>query len=297
MIISASRRTDIPAFYGNWFINRLQEGFVYVRNPINPKQISKIILSPQNINAIVFWTKNPKSLINKLNTIDNMGYANKYYFQFTITPYGQDIEAGITDKGKIVEMFESLSEQIGLKRVILRYDPIFLTDKYNIDFHINAFDRLVGRLRNKTEKIIISFLDQYRKVKKNMSGINIKEMVDNDIFQIAKGFSQIASKYNLSIETCAESIDLSKFSIKPAKCIDRDLIEQISGIVIADKNKKDANRKYCGCMKCVDIGQYDSCINYCLYCYANASKEKSLQNYNGHNSTEKILLNDSVCLL
>ncbi len=165
MILSVSRRTDIPAFYAEWFMNRLKAGFVYVRNPFNIYQVSEVPLTPDNVDAIVFWTKNSKPLHQYLSEIDNMGY--KYYFQFTITPYGKEIEENIEKKEKIVETFKNLSEKTGKEKVILRYDPVILNDKYTIDFHIKSFERLCSILSSYTEKVVISFLDDYKKISKN----------------------------------------------------------------------------------------------------------------------------------
>lgn len=290
MILSVSRRTDIPAFYSEWFINRIIEGFVYVRNPFNYNQVSKINISPDNVDCIVFWSKNPKPIIEKLNILDELNY--KYYFQFTINPYEKDLEKSIVSKEDIINTFINLSNLIGKKRVVLRYDPILLNEKYDINYHIKAFDKLCTTLYQHTEKITFSFLDDYKKVKRNMSDINIKEITEDDMLQIAHKFKEITNKHGLLIETCAEEIDLNKVGINHGKCIDGDLIESIIGYEIKNKNKLDGNRQYCGCMKTIDIGQYDSCIHNCLYCYANINKAKALTNYINHNPNSPILFGD-----
>lgn len=292
MILSVSRRTDIPAFYSEWFMNRLKEGFVYVRNPMNANQISSIPLSPKNVDCIVFWTKDSKNIMKYLNQIDNMGY--KYYFQFTITPYNKEIETNVRDKSEIIKTFKELSDKIGKGKVILRYDPIFIQDngKYSTNFHIEAFEKLVDSLSQFTNKVIISFIDGYRKVAANMKDIKIQEISNNDMRFMAKHFSDITKKYKLQLETCAEEIDLKEFGINHSQCIDGNLIEKIIGYNIFNKNIRDDNRLYCGCMKCVDIGQYDSCIHNCLYCYANINKKKALENYKKHNPNSPILFGD-----
>ena len=289
MILSVSRRTDIPAFYSEWFINRLKEKFVYVRNPMNTKQISKIPLTPQNVDCIVFWTKDAKNIIPYLDQINDIGY--KYYFHFTITPYGKEIENNVRDKKEIIKTFQKLSNKIGKEKVILRYDPIFVQEngKYSIEYHIKAFEKLVKELSDYTNKIIISFIDGYRKVNNNMKEIKIKELLEKDIYYIAKYFSNITKNFSLQLETCAEEIDLKDLGIEHAKCIDGDLIEKIVGYNIFNKNIRDNNRLYCGCMKCIDIGQYDSCIHNCLYCYANINKKKAFENYQTHNPKSPIL--------
>ncbi|MDR0486048.1 MAG: DUF1848 domain-containing protein [Elusimicrobiota bacterium] len=268
MIISASRRTDIPAFYSDSFMNALRAGFILVKNPFNFQNISKIILSPKDIDLIVFWTKDPRPLMRYLDEIDGLGY--KYYFQFTITPYGRDIEKNIADKNEIIEAFKSLSKKIGFQKVILRYDPVLINGKYDLFFHFKAFERLIEKLSGYTQRVVFSFLDFYRKTEKNLKGGGAREITTGEMRQIAETFSNITSKQNLSLETCAEGIDLQEFGIKHSKCIDGDLIEKILGRSIADKNKKDDNRLYCGCMKSKDIGSYNTCRHFCLYCYANA---------------------------
>lgn len=288
MILSVSRRTDIPAFYAEWFMNRLRAKEVYVRNPFNTHLISKIPLSPENVDAIVFWTKNSKPLHQYLDEIDNLGY--KYYFQFTITPYKKDMEENIEDKKNIIETFKTLSSKIGSEKVILRYDPVILNDKYNIDFHKKSFDRLCSLLAPYTNKIIFSFLDDYKKIAKNIKELNIKEIKEDEMLIMAKYFAETAKKYNLSIESCAEMIDLKQFGIRHGKCIDDRLIEKITGYKI--KADKDKQREACGCIKCIDIGEYNTCLHKCLYCYANINKDVAFKNYKEHNKLSPLLIGD-----
>lgn len=288
MILSVSRRTDIPAFYAEWFMNRLRAKEVYVRNPFNTHLISKIPLSPENVDAIVFWTKNSKPLHQYLDEIDNLGY--KYYFQFTITPYKKDMEENIEDKKHIIETFKTLSSKIGSEKVILRYDPVILNDKYNIDFHKKSFDRLCSLLAPYTNKIIFSFLDDYKKIAKNIKELNIKEIKEDEMFILAEYFAETAKKYNLSIESCAEMIDLKQFGIEHGKCIDDRLIEKITGYKI--KADKDKQREACGCIKCIDIGEYNTCLHKCLYCYANINKDTAFKNYKEHNKLSPLLIGD-----
>lgn len=290
MILSVSRRTDIPALYSKWFMERVKHGFVYVKNPFNAKQISRVNIRPDVVDCIVFWTRNPKPIIENLNELDALGY--NYYFQFTITPYHEDLEKNNPNKKRVIETFMQLSKKIGREKVILRYDPILLTERYSIDFHKKAFGILCDKLHNYTEKVIISFLDDYRKVSRNMKDFNLEEIDNTEMIKISKALVEIGNKYNLPIETCAEAIDLEEIGVNHAKCIDGELIERISGYTIINKDKLDANREYCGCMKCIDIGQYDSCIHDCLYCYANVNKEKARLNYKNHNPKSPLLIGE-----
>lgn len=285
MILSVSRRTDIPAFYAEWFMERLRQKYVLVRNPFNIHSISRIPLTPENVDAIVFWTKNSKPIHRYLDEIDELGY--KYYFQYTITPYKKDLEEKVQDKKEIVETFKNLSEKIGSEKVILRYDPVILSDNYTIDFHKKAFTRLCDLLAAYTKKIIISFLDDYKKISKNIKNLNVKEISDEEMYLIAENFAETADKYNLKIESCAEQIDLEKFGINHGKCIDDELIEKITGYKI--KAGKDGQRLACGCIKCIDIGEYNTCIHNCLYCYANINKDTAYKNFKLHNKKSPLL--------
>ncbi len=287
MILSVSRRTDIPAFYSEWFMNRINAGYVYVRNPYNYNQISKIDIKPDKVDCIVFWTKNPKPLINRLKELDEKGY--KYYFQYTITPYNKELEVGVNDKKHIINTFIELSEKIGKEKVILRYDPIIVTDRYNEDFHIKAFKKLCDKVHSHTNKIIFSFLDDYRKVARNMKNISVKELTDLEMKNISSKLVEVTNEYGISLETCAEKIDLQHIGINHAKCIDGYLIQKIIGCDIKNIDSLDGNRKHCGCMKCIDIGQYDTCIHNCLYCYANVNKDKANANFRIHDPNSPIL--------
>lgn len=279
MILSVSRRTDIPNYYVDWFFNRIKEGYVYVKNPMNAHQISKIDISPDVVDCIVFWTKNPKDMIDRLDELDEY----KYYFQFTLTGYGKDIESNIPDKKEsIIPTFIKLSEKIGKNKVIWRYDPIIINQKYTIDYHVRAFEEIARSLEGYTDKVIISFVDLYDKTKRNMSELNISELSGDDMRIIAKKLAAIAQKYNLEIESCAEQIELQNIGIKHGHCIDQNLIEDILGCKL--KVGKDKNqREECGCIESVDIGTYNTCFNGCRYCYANfndASVKNNSEKYN-----------------
>jgi len=268
-------------------MKRLRAGFVYVRNPVNPRAVSRVPLSPENVDCIVFWTKDPRKLMPYLDEIDGMGY--RYYFHFTVTGYGRDIERNMPDKRLITDSFTALSRRIGREKVILRYDPIFFTDRYSPAFHIKVFERLLFLLHAYTDKVIISFLDMYRRTVRNMSGIRLRSMTEADMRKLAAAFAGIAGKYGLKLETCAESIDLSVYGIGHARCIDGDLVERITGYGIRGKNGREAARPFCGCMKSVDIGQYDTCPRGCVYCYANSSAVPALKNNLSHDPESPLL--------
>jgi hypothetical protein len=285
MIISASRRTDIPSHYSEWFFNRIKEKFVYVRNPMNVHQISKINLDHDKVDCIVFWTKNPKPIFNYLNMINDFAY----YFQFTLNPYEQDVEEKLPFKNEIIETFKRLSDKIGPNKVIWRYDPVLLNNKYNITYHVDNFGKFANLLKGYTEKVTFSFIDFYKRITENIRSINAGEITIEEKNIIAEKFSQIAKECNLLIDTCAEEIELSKYGIEHARCIDDKLISKIIGNnFIAEKDKN--QRLECGCVKSIDIGQYNSCSNGCLYCYANYSQKIVTDNINKHNILSPLLI-------
>lgn len=265
MIISASRRTDIPAYYSEWFFNRIKEGCVYVRNPMNFHQISEISLSPEVVDGIVFWTKNPAPMLGRLDELRDYSY----YFQFTLNPYGTDIEKNIPSKNEIViPTFQKLSLMIGRERVVWRYDPILLNVRYTVEYHIKYFRKLCDKLADYTEKCTVSFIDLYKSIQRSISPLGIIAPSHSQIGELMESFAETASEHGIYIDTCSEEIDLSKYGIRHAACIDSHRLERIGNYsldVDRDKNQRPA----CGCAASIDIGAYNTCKNGCVYCYAN----------------------------
>ena len=288
MIISASRRTDIPTYYSEWFMNRIREGYALARNPMNAHQVSRISLSPEVVDGIVFWTKNPAPMLDKLPQLKDY----MYYFQFTLNAYEQDVEAGVPLKHKyIVPTFQRLSEMIGPERVVWRYDPILVSDKYTFDYHVKYFELLAKKLASYTQKCTISFLDMYVKTERNVAGLNIQPWTLELQDAMAKSLAEIAHSYGLELETCAEGIGLEKYGIKHAHCIDGELFAKLLGCSL--KVGKDKNqRKECGCVDSVDIGAYNTCRNGCRYCYANFNAKMVQNNQQRHNPLSPLLLGE-----
>lgn len=287
MIVSASRRTDIPAFYSEWFMNRLQEGFVYVKNPLNPKQISKVILDPEVVDCIVFWTKNVQPMLQHLDNITRMGYP--YYFLFTLTPYDRQVEKHLAPKTKIITGFKALSEKIGKQRILWRYDPIIVNESFSVEYHLQAFELLCGKLCDSTTKCIFSYVDLYAKTRRNAKGIVDREADLETMEQIAQGFSKIAHAYQIRLQTCCEETGLGKYGISHGACIDPQIIEELTGCPV--EAKKDPNqRRICGCMESVDIGAYDSCPHGCVYCYAARDEKTVGSNIRRHDVHSPLLI-------
>lgn len=285
MILSVSRRTDIPNYYSEWFFNRIKEGFVYVRNPMNPHQVSRIDLSPEVVDCIVFWTKNPEPMLHRLEELA----AYDYYFQFTLTGYGRDIELNVPHKReKMIPIFQELSHHIGKEKVIWRYDPILFTKRYTPEYHLKAFEQIASALKGYTEKCVISFVDAYAKNRKNMKLLESYELDAKELSEFAADICRLAEKNGMETGACAESMDLEQCGIKHNCCIDKTLIENIIGCKL--KAGKDKNqRQECGCMESVEIGTYNTCKNGCKYCYASYSVESVEKNCGKYNAASPIL--------
>lgn len=288
MIISASRRTDIPAYYSKWFENRINEGFLLVRNPMNIHQISKISLSPDVVDGIVFWTKNPIPMIDHLEVYKDY----PYYFQFTLTAYGKDVEKGLPSKNEeLIPAFCELSKRIGREKVIWRYDPIFINDRYTVDYHKKYFKVLASKIGQYTEKCTISFLDLYRNTERNIKPFGIRIPTKEEELELMKSFVESATEYGFYIDTCAEEVDLSSLGIGHACCIDKERFERIGNYKL--DVKKDSNqREICGCIASIDIGTYNTCKNGCVYCYANYSKNTVENQTSNHNPCSPLLFGD-----
>ncbi len=264
MILSVSRRTDIPAFYSEWFCQRIREGFACVRNPMNIHQISKVRISPEVVDCIVFWTKNAGPMINKLDDLKEYDY----YFQFTVNNYDKEVEPCVPELSVRLETFMRLSEQIGRERVIWRYDPILFSDKYTPEFHLKSFEKIAAVLGPYTEKCVFSFVDVYpTKNSCNLKKLNFRQPSFEELDHFAGELSRIGKSHGLVLATCAEAIDLAKYGIEHNSCIDKDLIQRITGAMLDVGG--DGQREYCRCVKCDDIGSYDTCPHGCIYCYAN----------------------------
>ena len=288
MIISASRRTDIPAYYSQWFINRIHAGHCTVPNPFNRKQVSHISLRPEDVTIIVFWTRNPQSLIPYLKELDHHGY--RYYFQYTVMNNPRLIDTMAPSLSTALKIFKKLSDLIGPERVIWRYDPVIISNITDIEFHTNTYKHIAETLRNYTQRSVISLLDLYPKLKKRFKTLkdNGVEIVDyNKIFDksfdgLLYTLADVAEQNKMEIVSCAEEPDLKKYNIQPGKCIDDYYIKKVFGINVSHK-KDPSQRKACGCVVSKDIGVYNTCLSGCQYCYATTSFEKAKALYENHN--------------
>ncbi len=286
ILLSAGRATDIPSFYGDWFIHRLKEGFFLKRNPYNGDHY---VIKTDQTELIVFWTKNPQPFITKLPFIDKL--IPDYYFQFTLNDYDSLIEPGVPDIDERIETFRRLSETIGKDKVIWRYDPVFLSRELNLDRLIEKIFTLAEKLHSYTSKLVFSFIDinPYTKVNKKIkaSETGIRELSPEEQSEFASKLASLSEIFPLKISSCAEKIDLTQFGISKNKCIDDELIRsmfpenrKLIDYIDSKQNINDkGQRKECNCIKSTDIGGYNTCMHLCVYCYANHSDHSVKSNY------------------
>ena len=283
MILNISGRTDIVAFYTDWLMNRLKEGYIDVRNPFNQKLISRIMMD--DVDLLFFCTKNPIPILDKLKDIQK-----KVYFHITLTPYKKDIEPGLPPKKDIIEAIKKLSKIIGKENIVIRYDPIFINDKYNLEYHVKAFDKLCKLLDGYTNKILVSFIDDYKNVRKNYNVLKYKKLTEKDYETIGKSFSNSAKKHNIVVHTCAEQRNLTEYGFINDECMSKELAFKLTGKVYKKWNAR--KNVPCQCVEMVDIGVYNSCKHFCKYCYANYSELQVKDNYNKHNPKSSLLIGE-----
>lgn len=281
MILFASGRTDIPAFYSKWFINRVKAGFVDVRNPFNQNLVSRINFS--DVDLIMFCSKNPLPMIDKLKML-----KIPVLFHVTITPYSKDVEPNIPDKRLIIEGVKKLSLVLGIDNVVLRYDPIFLSDKYNVDYHIRAFDKLCKNLNGYVNKIIVSFMDEYKNVRINKNILKYRTFTREDYKKIGEAFSKSAMDNGMSVQTCFEDNDLTEYGFVKGECLSHELAYILTGKKFKSSNVR--KEKKCECVQMVDIGDYNSCMHMCKYCYANYDEKAVSSNFKMHDDNSSLLI-------
>ena len=283
MILNTGLRTDIPGFFSEWFYNRIEEGFVYVRNPYVKNQIYSYRLDPELIDCIIFCTKNPKPMLENLEKIDKFNQ----YWHITITPYEKEIEPNVPPMNDVLESFKYLSKKLGKENVTLRYDPIFINEKYTLEKHIESFEYIINSLSGYTTEAIISFIDLYEKTKRNFP--KAIEVTKDERLKLGKEFAQIGKKNNITIKTCVEGSELDKFGIDSSGCMTKEVIERA-----INKNlnipKQKARNGECYCLLNNDIGEYNTCDHGCLYCYANSNKRLVKRNLKLHDPKSPILI-------
>ncbi len=285
MIINTGMRTDIPAFYSNWLLNRIKEGYVYVRNPYYRHQVTKYSLNPNVVDCLAFCTKNPLPLIPHLKELD----MYKQFWFVTITPYGKDIEPNVPDKKQVISDFKKLSEYLGKKAVAIRYDPIFINETFDVKMHIKCFAKLLSELKGYTEDCTISFLDMYEKVKRNAP--NLRPPTKQEQIEMAISFSKIGKQNNITVHACCENAFLQNYGLDITGCMSKEIVEKAIGHKLKDC-KNNSKRIGCNCLMGNDIGAYNTCMHLCKYCYANANQEMVKENIKKHNPHSPFLIGE-----
>lgn len=295
MIISASRRTDIPAFYAPWFMNRIRAGFCTVPNPFNRNQVSRISLLPQDVDVIVFWTRNARPLLEHLTELDERCY--RYYFQYTILDNPRPVDQKTPPLEQAIATFQAVTEHAGPQRVIWRYDPIVLSEATGVAYHLDRYAAIAEQLAGCTTRSVISVLDRYKKAETRLrrvaeQGIAILEEPADawpGLAPLMAGLVEIATTHGMEIVSCAEEIDLARYGVRPGKCIDDDYIYAAFGLRVGG-TKDPSQRAACGCVASRDIGMYDSCLFGCQYCYATSSFDRARANHATHDPLASSLL-------
>ena len=283
MILNTGQRTDIPAFYAEWLKNRLEAGFVCVRNPYDPSQVSRYRLDPSVVDVIGFCTKNPAPMLPYLDRLRDYG---QYWF-VTVTPYGRDIEPNVPDKHRVLEDFRTLSLRVGKQAVGWRYDPILITEKYDEAYHIRAFGKIAAALEGYTETAVISFIDLYPKVRRNFS--EAREVSGEQRISLGRELIRIAGDHGMVLKPCAEGNDLAPYGADCGGCMRVSDYEKAIGKRLLVPKRKPA-RTACACYLACDIGAYDTCRHLCRYCYANASPERVLAQSRLHDPASPFLI-------
>jgi hypothetical protein len=283
MIIQTGMRTDIPAFYSDWFANRLREGYVLVRNPYNSSSVTRYELNPSVVDMIGFCSKNPAPMLKYIDLLKSYG---QYCF-VTITPYGKDIEPNVPDKNTVMDSFCRLSEIIGINAIAWRYDPILVDNYWTMDRHIDAFTTMAERLFGFTQTCVISFIDLYEKVKRNYP--EARSVSSDDQKTITSAFVKIGKQLGMVIKPCGEDKSLEALGADCSGCMTVRTFETAIGQNLKVPPNPN-NRKECACYLTGDIGAYNTCGHFCRYCYANTDKDIALQNMKHHDPNSPFLI-------
>ena len=287
MIINTGQRTDIPAFYSKWFMNRIKEGYVLVRNPYYPNLVTKFILNPSVVDVIGFCSKNPHPMLKYLDDLKEYNL----FWHVTITAYDSDIEPNVPSIDDVINDFIYLSNKLGKNSVVWRYTPIIVNDKYSIDKHIETFKYIASKLHNYTNTVIFGFLDLYDKLITNKP--ELKDASDSDRIKISQELLKISKEYNLNLRLCSKEKWLKDYGIDVNGCMRIEDYEASINNDLIIKDKMEARKGYCSCYLSNDIGAYNSCLHFCKYCYANGKDETIIKNNKMHDPNSPFLIGNS----
>lgn len=284
MIINTGSRTDIPAFYGSWFYNRIHSRYVMVRNPYDSGQVIRYRLTPDVVDCLAFCTKNPEPMLERIHELNE--FSQLWYV--TITPYGREIEPGVPDKMKVMEAFRRLSKHLGSRHVVWRYDPIFLTEAYSLNYHIETFKKMAETLEGSTDCCVISFIDLYEKTKRNFP--QVKEVGKEERLELGREFVRIGKSHGMQIRTCCEGTELAGVGADCSGCMTKDMFERAVEEALRVPKQKQHARDGCSCLLGGDIGVYNTCSHGCLYCYANYDRAAVERSRRLHDPASPLLI-------
>ena len=284
MIINTGMRTDIPAFYSRWLRKRVAEGYVLVRNPYDPQQVTKYLLTPDLVDIMAFCTKNPAPLIPYLSEFDTF---HPFWF-VTITPYGQEIEPNVPPKESVIESFKLVSDHVGPDSISWRYDPIFISERYDLQTHIDAFTEMAEALSGYTRQVVISFIDLYEKTKRNFP--QARRLQQDERIAIGSAFAKAGERFGMTVRSCAEGTDLAAYGVDISGCMTQQILEASCGEFLEVPGSEKAARPECDCLLGHDIGAYNTCAHDCIYCYANYDKKLVRQNMRLHDPDSPFLI-------
>ena len=284
MIINVGGRTDIVNYYTPWLINRLKEGYVLTRNPYDRHNVLRYELSPTKVDAIIFCSKNYQPILQHIKYIEEQYSIFCYY---TITAYDKTIEPKVPNIDDSIDTLKELSDIIGKEKISWRYDPILLTEEYSIDTHLECFKEITSKIHKNISFCVFSFVDMYNKVYKNMP--EIIEITQENKEHILKSLIKISNKYDMPLQSCAVANEYEKYGIRKSGCITTQILEKSNNIILKDIKPK-GSRKGCNCIPWRDIGEYDTCLNACKYCYANKRPDIAEKKYKYHNPNSPLLI-------
>lgn len=284
MIVNVGGRTDIVNYYSEWLINRLHEGFAYSRNPLFQNNVSKISLKTEDVDCLMFCSKNYKPMLKYMKELNE---RYRIICHYTITAYGTDVEPNVPNIDESIKTLIELSKIVGKEKVLWRYDPILLTEKYTVDRHLETFEYMSKQIVPYVQRCIFSFVEMYKKLTYNMPEILI--FTQDDKIKILKGIGEISKKYNLYTQTCGTDENNEKYGIHVSGCTIPEILERANNIKYKTVKTKPM-RKGCHCMVSRDIGSYDTCLNGCKYCYANKRPDLAKKNVKLHDKNSPLLL-------
>ena len=284
MILNTGCRTDIPAYYGEWFYNRIREGFVLARNPYRPEQVLKYRLDPAVVDALCFCTKNPQPMLSRLGELN----AFRQFWFVTVTPYGREIEPLVPEKARVLESVRQLSAWVGERAVGWRYDPVFITERYSLEYHLRSIERMSAALSGYVNSCVVSFIDLYEKTRRNFP--QAKAVSPDEQKRLIQAFVEIGRKHRISIRTCCENADLAQYGADVSGCMTRAVLEKALDCRLNVPKSKKSPRAECDCLLGADIGMYNTCPHGCVYCYANYDRRTVEQNFQQHDPHSPLLI-------